>query len=132
MRYIAGFLDGVPMLRQLVVNRTKESVELANRVTIEVHTASFRAVRGYTLVAALCDEIAFWTTDEAGADPDTEILTGLRPGMATVPGSLLIAISSPYARRGALWEAYRKHYGQDGDPVLVWQAPTVATNPGVD
>ena len=52
--------------------------------------------------------------------------------MATVPGALLITISSPYARRGALWEAYRRHYGKDGDPVLVWQAPTEAMNPRVD
>jgi hypothetical protein len=131
-RYIVGFLEGVPMLRQLVVNRTKETIELSNRVAIEVHTANFRAVRGYSLIGVICDEIAFWSTDDAGANPDTEILNGLRPGMATVPGALLIAISSPYARRGALWEAYRKHYAQDGDPVLVWQAPTVAMNPSVD
>ena len=32
--------------------------------------------------------------------------------------------------RGLLWEMYRRHFGQDGD-VLVWQAPTVAMNPGV-
>jgi hypothetical protein len=38
------------------------------------------------------------STDEAGANPDTEILTGLRPGMATVPGTVLVAISFPYAR----------------------------------
>jgi hypothetical protein len=132
MRYITGFLDAVPMLHQMVASRTKETIELRNRVTIEVHTASFRAVRGYSLIGVVCDEIAFWSTDDAGANPDTEILNGLRPGMATVPGALLLAISSPYARRGALWEAYRHHYGQDGDPVLVWQADTRSMNPSVD
>ena len=132
MRYVTGFLDEVPMLRQLIANRTKETIELTNRVTIEVHTASFRAVRGYSLIGVVCDEIAFWQTDDGSANPDTEILNGLRPGMATIPGALLIAISSPYARRGALWDAYRRHYGQDGDPVLVWQAPTSVMNPGID
>jgi hypothetical protein len=34
--------------------------------------------------------------------------------------------------RGALWDAHRRHFGQDGDPVLVWQAPTRVMNPGVD
>lgn len=40
IRYINGFLDGVPMLSAMVVNRTKDSIELTNRVMIEVHTAS--------------------------------------------------------------------------------------------
>lgn len=132
MRYIVAFLEGVPMLNTMVTNRTKESIELANRVCIEVHTASFRAVRGYSLIGVVCDEIAFWGTDDAGANPDTEILNGLRPGMATIPGAMLIAISSPYARRGALWDAYRRHHGNDNDAVLVWQADTATMNPSVD
>jgi hypothetical protein len=129
-RYIAGFLSAIPMLSRLIESKTKESIELTNRVTIEVHTGSFRAVRGYTIIAAICDEIAFWTAEDS-ANPDTEILNGLRPGMATIPDSLLLSISSPYARRGALWQAYREHFGHEKDPVLVWQGETRAMNPNV-
>ena len=125
--YITGLLESVPMLSRMVQHRTREAVELTNGVRIEVHTASFRSIRGYTLIGAVCDEIAFWRADDS-ANPDTEILNGLRPGMATVPGSLLLAISSPYARRGALWDVYRRYYGQDGN-VLVWKGDTRSMNP---
>lgn len=56
--------------------------------------------------------------------------SGLRPGMATVPGALLLCISSPYARRGALWHAYKDYYGRAGD-VLVWQADTRTMHPRI-
>jgi hypothetical protein len=128
-RYIAGLLRAVPVLRSLVGGETKDAIELTNGLTIEIHTASFRAVRGYTIVGAVCDEIAFWPTDDS-ANPDTEILTALRPAMATVPGAVLLCISSPYARKGELWRAYRERFGQDGD-VLVWQAATRTMNPTV-
>ena len=51
--------------------------------------------------------------------------------MATIPGAMLLCASSPYARRGALWDAHRRHYGKDGDPVLVWRATTRDMNPTV-
>jgi hypothetical protein len=130
-RYITGLIDHVPMLARMVENRTRDAIDLTNRVTIEVHTCSYRAIRGYTIAAAICDEIAFWRSEDA-ANPDVEVLNGLRPGMATIPGALLLAISSPYARRGALWEAHKKHYGKDRDPVLVWQADTRSMNPTID
>ena len=50
--------------------------------------------------------------------------------MATIPGGMLLCASSPYARRGALWEAWRRYYGKAGGP-LVWQAPTRMMNPTV-
>ena len=130
LQYIKGFLDNVPTLRAMVKSKTNEGIELSNKIVIEIHTCSFRAVRGYTIVAAVCDEIAFWRAEES-ANPDAEILNGIRPGMATVPDSLLLCISSPYARRGALWESYKEHFGKDGDPVLFWQADTQSMNPTV-
>ncbi len=129
-RYIRALLTQVPMLAKLIVREDRETFDLSNSVTIEVGTASFKSVRGYTIVAALCDEIAFWPTDDS-AQPDYEILDALRPGMATIPNAMLLCASSPYARRGALWDAHRRHYGKDGDPTLVWQAPTREMNPTV-
>jgi len=131
LRYIRGFFDSVPMLNRMVEGRQAEAIHLTNRISIEVHTASFRSVRGYTIVAAICDEIAFWR-DDTTANPDAEVVAALRPGMATVPGALLLGISSPYSRRGVLWEAHRRNYGVEGAPVLVWKADTRSMNPTID
>lgn len=117
------------MLARMMERRTSQEIDLNNRVTIEVHTASFRSVRGYTVLAALCDEIAFWRTDDS-ANPDRAILDALRPAMATVPGALLIGLGTPYRRAGALYEAHRDHFGKAGD-VLVVQADTRTMNPTV-
>jgi hypothetical protein len=130
MRYALGLLKAVPMLAQLIESETRESIDLRNRVTIEIHTASFRSTRGYSIAAALLDEVAFWRQEES-TDPDSEIIAAIRPAMATIPGAMLLCASSPYARRGALWNAWRQHFGKDGDPVLVWQAPTRLMNPSV-
>jgi hypothetical protein len=128
-RYARAFIEGVPMLKAMVENVTADAIELNNGITIEIHTASFRSVRGYTVVAALCDEIAFWRSEDS-ASPDTEILAALKPAMATVPDALLLCLSTPYSRRGVLWNAYRRYFGKAGD-TLVWQAPTRAMNPSV-
>jgi len=121
-RYIRGLLVNVPLLHPLLAAETAESLTLTNGVMVEVQTASYRAVRGYTLVAALCDEVAFWR-DEASANPDEEILNALRPALGTLGGPLLVA-SSPYAKRGALYTLYRDHWGKDGSEVLVWRGST--------
>lgn len=131
LRYVKAFLTHVPMLARMIESETQEGVSLTNNVTIEVATASFRSVRGFTLVAALLDELAFWQSEDS-ANPDTEVLAAIRPGMATIPNAVLLAASSPYARRGALYQAHREHYGKDGDPILVFQADTKTVNPAVD
>jgi hypothetical protein len=125
--YIFGFFDSIPMLRRMVVSRTKESITLSNNIIVEVHTSSFKAVRGFTVVAAVCDEIAFWSKEDS-ASPDTEVLSALRPAMLSVPSALLLIISSPYSRSGALWELYRENFGKEAAPVLCWQASTQDMN----
>lgn len=128
-RYIVALLEGSPLLRSMVEEKLKESIRLTNNIQVEVHTCSFKAVRGYSVVACLADEIAFWSSDEYGANPDAEVIAAIRPGMSSIPGAMLLAISSPYSRRGALWKAYERHHGRDDDPVLVWKAGTMSMNP---
>ena len=128
MRYVAGLLHSNPMLERMIHREQGESIELTTRTVIEVQTASFRAVRGYSVACVIADEIAFWRSDES-ANPDQEIINALRPAMATLDGRL-IALSSPYAKRGALWETYRKHYGKPSS-ILVAQAGTLTMNPSL-
>jgi hypothetical protein len=130
LSYIDALFSQIPILSRMVESRTRESITLTNRIRIEVHTASFRSVRGYTVVAAVLDEVAFFSTGDS-ANPDEEIVNALRPAMATVPGALLLGISSPYARRGVLWQAFSEHYGKAEAPALVWKSATRDMNPTV-
>jgi hypothetical protein len=129
-KYLKALILEVPMLAKLVAQENAESIELTNGVIIEVATCSYRTVRGRTIIAALCDEVAFWPSEDS-ASPDYEVLDALRPGMATVPGAMLLCASSPYARRGAMWDAYSRFYGKVDAPALVWKAPTLTMNPTV-
>lgn len=128
-RYVTGFLHSNPMLEALISREDKESIELSNRAVIEIGTASFRSTRGYTLAAVIADEIAFWRNDES-ANPDREIINALRPALATLNGKL-IALSSPYSKKGELWEHFRRYYGQDHESVIVAKAPSKLMNPNL-
>jgi hypothetical protein len=131
-RYILGMLEKVPELAAMIEDAKADIIELTNGVVIEIATASFRVTRGYSFCAVLCDETAFWRNDDATANPDVEIFRALRPGMASIPGAILLNASSPYARRGVLYQTYRRHYGRGDARVLVWQAETSAMNPNID
>ena len=125
-RYVSGLMRSNPMLEQLISREDKESIELTNRTAIEITTASFRSTRGYTFAMVIADEIAFWRSDDS-ANPDSEIIAAVRPGLATLQGPL-VALSSPYSRRGELWNAYKRHYGKPSG-ILVAQADSRTMNP---
>jgi hypothetical protein len=128
--YVLALLQAVPAFADLIVRQTADSIDLSNGVTIKIATASFRSPRGYKVVFAGFDEIAFFRTDDA-ANPDTEILRAVRPSLASVPESMLVGTSSPYAQRGELHKNFERHFARDGSEVLVWQADTRTMNPTI-
>ena len=129
--FAAAAFEQSAILKQLIANRTADALELTNGISIEVRSASFRRLRGPTYIAVIADEAAFWYSDEFSANADVEILNAVRPGLATSQGPLIIA-SSPYAKRGVLWETHRRHYGPEGDQlVLVAQGASRDFNPSL-
>ena len=130
-RYVMGLIDGIPALATIKGTERDDFVELGEHVVIEIHTASYRGVRGYTLAACLIDEVAF-LRDEASANPDEEILAAVRPGLSSIPGAILLMGSSPYAKRGALYSAFRQHWGKDSSRVLVFRGTSLEMNPTLD
>jgi hypothetical protein len=128
LNYIEAAFRRSPMLSTLVEGGTKDTLRLTNGIDIEVRAAHFRRIRGLTCVAVVASECAFWFTDEA-ANADTDILAAVRPTLATTQGPLIL-ISTPYARRGELWEIYRRHFGANGDSnILVVQGAATQFNP---
>ena len=129
--YVSGILNSSASFRKMVKKELAGEIELVNGVNIGIKTCSYKGVRGYTLLAAICEEVAFWQS-EHGANPAKEILTSLRPSLATIPDSLLIGISTPYSRSGILWEQYSEHFGSsESDTPLIWQSPSILMNPTI-
>ncbi len=127
-QYLDGIFTHVSAFKELVTNETADTISLSTRVDIEVRPASFRTARSGTCAAAICDEVAFWRSENT-ANPDTEILNALRPSLATT-GGLLACISSPYARRGEIYNTWKRDFGPNGDPaILVAKAASRVMNP---
>src|SRR2546423_467506 len=135
--YVTSQLDTIDQVertlhaRKLLVRRRRDSLDVRGNVSIEIHASSYRTLRGYTVLSAIADEVAFWQSEDA-ANPDTEVLNALRPAMGNVPNALLLVISTPYAQKGELFKAHERYYGRDDPRVLVWNADTRSMNPTFD
>jgi len=129
-RYIDGFIKKSPLLKSMVEKVTSEAIHFTNNTVVEIHTASYRSVRGYSVIFCILDELAFFR-DENSANPDREIVAALKPSMATIPNPLLISLSTPYARKGVIWDYYNRYYGRDDNRILVLNAATEIMNPSV-
>jgi hypothetical protein len=129
-RYCQGILSP-PLLASQVLNVTASEIELKGNVVIEVVTRSYRTVRGRSVCVAVLDELSFWRDDDS-ANPDSAVLNAVRASMATFGSdAMVIAGSSPYAKRGVLWDAFRRWHGREDARNLVWRASTRTMNPTV-
>jgi hypothetical protein len=118
-----------PLLAREVVSESGGAFELRNGLQVDVLAGDWRSIRGFTLVAAIVDEVAFFgLEEECRVRSDTELIRAIRPALATTGGKLL-GITTPYARKGYCWQTYKRHFGVDKAPVLVWNCPSRMMNP---
>jgi hypothetical protein len=128
LSYAKAPFTRLPTLRQAVLGRpTRESVRLANGVTMAAYPCRPAALRGPRACCAVCDELAHFLSTE-GNPVDVEMLRALRPTLATTGGKLIV-LSSPYGQTGALWDLHRQHFGRDDSGTLIWQGSAAEMNP---
>jgi hypothetical protein len=127
--YLSSFFHDNPFFAPFLVRETSEEVELSNKLTIMVLSSDYRSLRGFTAVAAIIDEVAYLSLE--GAKPDIEVVRALRSRLTSTRGPL-ICISSPYAKRGTLYETHKRHFGKEGSRILVWKAESLVMNPTLD
>jgi hypothetical protein len=138
-KYLQSVFDSSDLLRA-EVSDVKESgrlLTLRNGIQVGVLTGDPRKVRGFTLVAAIVDELASFGLDElSSVRNDLELIRSIGPSLATTNGRL-ICISSPYARKGFCFTAYQKFHGESRGnakfspawTTFLWKAPSRTMNP---
>ncbi len=126
--YLRALFD-VPLLAAEVEREDNSGFDLKNNVRVEILSGDWRSVRGYSLIAAIVDEVCFFGYDaDSKVRSDTELIRAIQPSLATTKGKL-IAISSPYAEKGWSFRQYKKHFGNDTTNTLVWNCPSRTMNP---
>jgi hypothetical protein len=126
-----SYFEEIPALKKMVVRETRDGLELSNAVDLIVATNDYRSIRGRGVLAVVLDEAAFYR-DENSTNADEELYRALLPGLARVPGSLLIGISSAYKKSGLLWRKFDQGFGKASDDTLVIRASTATMNPSID
>lgn len=118
-----------PMLEREIVQEHRDGFTLSNNVRIAILTGDYRYTRGFTLLACIVDEAAFFgLSEESKVRSDTELIRSVLPGLATVGGRLIV-ISSPYARKGWCYKTHKRNFGNNSGSVLVWNCPSRVMNP---
>jgi hypothetical protein len=128
--YAAAPFDTLPAFSSLVTGRAADTVTLRRNIRIATYPCRPSALRGIRAKLVVLDEAAFFVSTE-GRAVDREMATATRPATLTTNGRLVI-LSSPYGQSGIVFDLFRKHYGQDDSPVLVWRASSPAMNPTLD
>lgn len=128
-RIVRDYLRAVFSLKMFsgeLAGETESGFTLRDGSRIEILSGNFQTVRGYTLLAAVVDEVCFFGYEESKIS-DTELIRALKPALATTGGKL-IAISSPYARKGWAFNQHKRWFGNPAAKTLVWNAPSRLMN----
>jgi hypothetical protein len=128
--YCRALFESPMLAAEIIKERSQDVFTLRNGNRLEILASDYRSVRGYSTLAVVVDEVCFMGLEESSKiRTDTQLVNSMQPALATTHGKL-IAISSPYARRGWAFETHKKYFGQDSSQdILVWNAASKYMNP---
>jgi hypothetical protein len=128
--YIRDYMIRSSLLAPLIAEVLASEIVLTNGLAISCFPCTLRSLRGWSIPAAVMDELAFYRL-EGQADSDVEVQASIRRGMIAFPATRLVKISTPYMKGGVLYEDFSRGFGQDDPDLLVWQASSLVMNPSL-
>jgi hypothetical protein len=128
--YIKSHFESPLLASMLEDEPLSNEIRLSNRMTIECFPCTKSSLRGWSIPAAVLDEVGFYRL-EGSADSDAEIQTSVRRGMIAFATSRLVKISTPYMKSGVLFDDFRQHFGADSPDLLCWRAASKFMNPSL-
>ena len=125
---VLGLLRSHPSLEALDPEGHARSDLATNGQCIEIHTCSFKSVRGFTLIGAALDELAFWESEDRRRQITRCSWRSARPPRPFPKRSS--SASLPHtAGRANCGASTKKLADDDSDRVLVVNAATRTLNP---
>jgi hypothetical protein len=128
--YVREYLVRSPLLKSLVAEEREREMWLTNQIRIACFACTAKSLRGYSIVAAGMDELAFFRV-EATADADVEVQAAIKRGMVAFETGKLVKITTPYLKSGLVYDDYTRAFGHDDPDLLVWRASTTLMNPTI-
>ena len=128
--YIRDYLTGSSILARSVAEVFTSDIMLTNGLSISCFPSTLRSLRGWSIPAAVLDELAFFRF-EGAADSDAEIQASIRRGMLAFEETRLVKISTPYMKAGVLHDDFQRAFGHDDPDLLCWRAPSTLMNPSI-
>ena len=130
--YVLGNFNNVESLKPYIKSVTREEILLTNQISIQISSADHKTIRGGQAWLYIFDELGFFPTDEQGSTSDRKIMDAAIPALSMLNG-MCIAISTPWIKKGELWDIYKENFREDGDPeCIVACGSTLDYNPLVD
>ena len=131
---VKELIKNSPLLKDLIINETSDSLELVNGAIIKSIPTSSRSARGMACPLILFDELAY-SMDTSGNSSGAALFQALAPGTAQF-GHLgkILMLSSPYKQEGIFWEIFQQGKSGLHKDIQIINLPTweVNTNVSID
>lgn len=124
--YVSARFNQNPLFRSFVSHETREHLYLTNGAVISVLSSDYKTLQGFTADVGVVDEAAYM--DSEGSRPLIEVIRTLKARLISTDGTL-IKITTPYGKFGPVFDDFKKYWGVDGAPVLVFKGTSLEMNP---
>lgn len=112
----------------LINESYQQELRLTNGMSVISLPCNSTAGRGLPIICLILDELGWYRLE--GPKADEEIFRALRPRMSQFIGAKFVAISTPSAKQGLLWDLFDE--GPQVPSRLTVNAPTLTVNPLID